>query len=89
MFADAAGDIQKLEQERFTAYVKGDTAALERIFADDLVDIPFDACPIASRSTAELRLGRAKISRFDAEDIQVRQIGDMMVATGLVHVDLT
>ena len=39
VFADAAADIQKLEQERFTAYVMGDAAALDRIFADDLVYI--------------------------------------------------
>jgi uncharacterized protein (TIGR02246 family) len=89
VFADAAGDIQKLEQDRFTAYVKGDAAALERIFADDLVYIHSNG--VSDPKSAVLQSfasGELKISRFDAEDIQVRQIGDVMVATGLVHVDL-
>jgi uncharacterized protein (TIGR02246 family) len=89
VFADAAGDIQKLEQERFTAYVKSDVAALERIFADDLVYIHSNG--VSDPKSAVLQSfasGELKISRFDAEDIQVRQIGDVMVATGLVHVDL-
>ncbi len=89
VFADAAGDIQKLEQERFTAYVKGDVAALERIFADDLVYIHSNG--VSDPKSAVLQSfasGELKISRFDAEDIKVRQIGDVMVATGLVHVDL-
>ena len=89
VFADAAGDIQKLEQERFTAYVKGDVAALDRIFADDLVY--FHSNGMSDPKSAVLQSfasGELKISRFDGEEIQVRQIGDVMVATGLVHVDL-
>jgi dienelactone hydrolase/ketosteroid isomerase-like protein len=89
VFADAAGDIQKLEQQRFTAYVKGDVAALERIFADDLVYIHSNG--VSDPKSAVLQSfasGELKISRFDAEDIKVRPIGDVMVATGLVHVDL-
>ena len=89
VFADAAGDIQKLEQERFTAYVKGDVAALDRIFADDLVY--FHSNGMSDSKSAVLQSfasGELKISRFDGEEIQVRQIGDVMVATGLVHVDL-
>jgi ketosteroid isomerase-like protein len=88
-FADAAGDIQTLEQQRFTAYVKGDVAALERIFADDLVYIHSNG--VSDPKSAVLQSfasGELKISRFDGEDIKVRQIGDVMVATGLVHVDL-
>ena len=89
VFADAAGEIQKLEQERFTAYVKGDVAALERIFADDLVYVHSNG--VSDPKSAVLQgfaSGELKISRFDPEDIQVRQVGDVMVATGLVHVDL-
>jgi uncharacterized protein (TIGR02246 family) len=89
VFADAAGDIQTLEQERFTAYVTSDVAALERIFADDLVYIHSNG--VSDPKSAVLQSfasGDLKISRFDAEDIQVRQIGDVMVATGLVHADL-
>jgi uncharacterized protein (TIGR02246 family) len=89
VFADAAGDIRTLEQERFTAYVKGDVAALERIFADDMVYIHSNG--VSDPKSAVLQSfasGDLKISRFDAEDIQVRQVGDVMVATGLVHADL-
>ena len=69
--------------------MKGDVAALDRIFADDLVYFhsngmsdPKSAVPQSFAS------GELKISRFDGEEVQVRQIGDVMVATGLVHVDL-
>jgi uncharacterized protein (TIGR02246 family) len=89
VFADTAGDIQKLEQERFTAYVKGDVATLQRIFADDLVYVHSNG--VSDPKSAVLQSfasGELKISRFDAEDIKVRQIGDLMVATGLVHADL-
>ena len=89
VLADAVGDIQMLEQERFTAYVQSDVAALERIFADDLVYI--HSTGVSDSKSAILQRvasGEVKISRFDGEDIQVRQIGDVMVVTGLVHLDL-
>lgn len=89
VFADAPGDIQTLEQERFTAYVQSDVAALERIFADDLVYI--HSTGVSDSKSAILQRvasGEVKISRFDGEGIQVRQIGDVMVVTGLVHLDL-
>jgi uncharacterized protein (TIGR02246 family) len=89
VFADAAGDIQKLEQERFRAYVNSDVAALDKIFADDLVY--FHSNGLSDPKSAVLQSfasGELKISRFDGEEVQVRQIGDVMVATGLVHVDL-
>ena len=88
-FADAADDIEKLEQERFTAYVNSDVAALDRIFADDLVYIHSNGMPdTISAVVRSFASGDLKISRFDGEDIKVRQVGDVMVAIGLVHVDL-
>ena len=88
VFADAA-DIEKLEQERLTAYVKSDVPALERIFADDMVYIHSNGVPDTKAAVLHsFASGELKISRFDAEEIKVRQIGDVMVAVGLVHVDL-
>ncbi|HXX01607.1 MAG TPA: nuclear transport factor 2 family protein [Candidatus Acidoferrales bacterium] len=87
--ADAAGDVRQLEQERFAAYVQGDVAVLDRIFADDLVY--FHSNGLSDPKSAVLQSfasGDLKISRFEAEDLQVRAIGNVMVATGLVHVDL-
>jgi uncharacterized protein (TIGR02246 family) len=89
VFADTAADIEKLEQERLTAYVKSDVAALDRIFADDLVYIHSNGVPDTKAAVVQsFASGDLKISRFDAEEIKVRQIGDVMVAVGLVHVDL-
>jgi uncharacterized protein (TIGR02246 family) len=89
VFADAAADVEKLEQERFTAYVKSDVAALDRIFADDLVYIHSNGVPDTKAAVVQsFASGDLKISRFEAEEIKVRQIGDVMVAVGLVHVDL-
>jgi len=87
--ADAAGDVRQLEQERFAAYVQGDVAVLDRIFADDLVYF-HSIGPSDPKSAVLQRVasGYLKISRFEGEDLQVRAIGNVMVATGLVHVDL-
>jgi ketosteroid isomerase-like protein len=87
--ADAAGDVRKLEQERCAAYVHGDVAVLDRIFADDLVY--YHSNGLSDPKSAVLQSfssGDLKISRFEAEDLQVREIGNVMVATALVHVDL-
>src|SRR5215470_12540324 len=87
--ADSATDVRQLEQERFAAYVQGDVAALDRIFADDLVY--FHSNGLSDPKSAVLQSfasGDLKISRFEAEDLHVREIGNVMVATGLVHVDL-
>jgi ketosteroid isomerase-like protein len=87
--ADAATDIRHLEQERFAAYVQGDVAALDRIFADDLVY--FHSNGLSDPKSGVLQSfssGDLKISRFEGEDLQVREIGNVMVATGLVHVEL-
>ena len=87
--ADAATDVRQLEQERFAAYVQGDVPALDRIFADDLVY--FHSNGLSDPKAAVLQSfssGDLKISRFEAEDLQVRQIANVMVATGLVHVEL-
>ena len=87
--ADAAGDVRQLEQERFAAYVQGDVAALDRIFADDLVY--FHSNGLSDPKSGVLQSfssGDLKISRFEAEDLQVRAIANVMVATGLVHVEL-
>src|SRR5215475_15102997 len=87
--ADSATDVRQLEQDRFAAYVQGDVAALDRIFADDLVY--FHSNGLSDPKAAVLQSfasGDLKISRFEAEDLQVREIGNVMVATGLVHVEL-
>ena len=89
VLADAAGDIRKLEQERFAAYVQGDVATLDRIFADDLVY--FHSNGLSDPKSGVLQsfaLGDLRISRFEAEDLQVREIGNVIVATALVHVEL-
>jgi ketosteroid isomerase-like protein len=88
VLADSA-DIERLERERFAAYVQSDVATLERIFADDLVYIHSNGLPDTKSAVLHsFSSGELKISQFEAEDIQVRQIGDVMVAMGLVHVDL-
>jgi len=89
VLADAAGDVRQLEQERFAAYVQGDVATLDRIFSDDLVY--FHSNGLSDPKSGVLQSfasGELKISRFEAEDLQVREIGNVMVATGLVHVEL-
>jgi uncharacterized protein (TIGR02246 family) len=88
-FADAAADVEKLEQERLTAYVKSDVAALNRIFADDIVYIHSNGVADTKATVVQsFASGDLKISRFDGEDIKVRQVGDVMIATGIAHAEL-
>ena len=89
VLADAAEDVRNLEQQRFAAYVQGDVAVLDRIFADDLVY--FHSNGLSDPKSGVLQSfasGDLRISRFEAEDLQVREIGDVIVATALVHVEL-
>jgi ketosteroid isomerase-like protein len=60
-----------------------------RIFADDLVYFHSNGLSDPKSAVLQSFASRElKISRFDGEEVQARQIGDVMVATGLVHVDL-
>lgn len=69
--------------------MNSNVAALERISADDLVYVHSNGTSDPKSAISQsFAWGELKISRFDAEDIKVRQLGDVMVATGLVHADL-
>ncbi len=85
-FTTSSNPARVLEQERFAAYVHGDVAVLDRIFADDLVY--FHSNGLSDPKSGVLQSfasGDLKISCFEAEDLQVREIGNVMVATGLVQ----
>jgi len=73
VLADSAEDVRTLERDRFAAYVQGDVAVLDRIFADDLVC--FHSNGLSDPKSGVLQSfasGDLKISRFEAEDLQVR-----------------
>lgn len=89
VLADTNTDIEKLERERFAAYVQSDVATLDKIFADDMVYIHSNGLPDTKAGVLQsFASGDLKISQFEAEEIKVRPVGNTMVAVALIHVEL-
>lgn len=83
MNSNVEQEILKLEEDHRQAAMRLDAAALDRIYADDLVGtgpngMVFDkACPL---NEARQATGKATIERFEKDEIKVRRQGDAAVA---------
>jgi ketosteroid isomerase-like protein len=79
-------ELTRLEQVWNNAHVHGDAAALDSLWADDLiVSVPrmkvltrIDALEVA-------RSGRMQFDRYETSDLRVRVYGDAAVVTGRLH----
>lgn len=81
------GDVRTLANELANAIVKRDTVAMERLLADDFVDInPDGAVSARAEFIAEYSGAPAgnmfDSAGFDASDSKVRSYGDVAVLTG-------
>jgi ketosteroid isomerase-like protein len=78
-----APELLRLEQVWNDAHVHGDAAALEALWAEDLV-VTVPRMPVITRATAitMARSGRIKFERYASSDIQVHLHGDTAVVTG-------
>ena len=76
-------EFQRLETVWNQAHVKGDAAALERLWADDL-EIAVPRMPILTKASASqfAHSGRMHFERYETSDLKVRVYGDAAVVTG-------
>jgi ketosteroid isomerase-like protein len=81
-----AGDqveLQRLEKVWNEAHLRGDTAALDDLWADELVvTVPRMQVMNEAQSLAIWRTGRMKFQHYETSDISFRIFGDAVVVTG-------
>jgi len=83
--SEAAGvqELTKLETVWNDAHLRGDAAALDRLWAEDLT-VAVPAMPVLTKkdSLAIWRSGRVRFDRYETSDVAVRLYGDSAVVTG-------
>ena len=79
----AQAELEKLEKERADAVVKGDTAALDKMTADDYMLTDVNGKMRSKAETMEaIKSGAIKITSNDIEDVKVHVYGNTAVVTG-------
>ena len=77
-------EILELEEELTQTEMRLDVDALERIYADDImVTAPIGICVDKAAVMTEVRLAadKAKVERYDKDDLKVRAYGDTAVTS--------
>jgi ketosteroid isomerase-like protein len=76
-------ELQRLEAVWNNAHLAGDTAALDALWADELV-VTVPKMPLFNKaqSLAIWRTGRMKFKRYETSDLGFRIFGDTAVVTG-------
>lgn len=76
-------ELQRLEKVWNDAHLAGDTAALNALWADELV-VTVPKMPLFNKaqSLAIWRTGKMKFKRYETSDLVFRVIGDTAVVTG-------
>jgi ketosteroid isomerase-like protein len=88
--ADAAADIEKLEQKRIQALIDVDMPVLDAIYADDFFyNLASGASLPKSKYLPMYTSGELKVHTSESEGREVRVYGDTAVVTGIVHVNAT
>lgn len=81
--SEAGQEVLRVEEEQDQAFAKGDTAVLDRIWADDVVYTSASGQVFnKSQYLARFRSGTRKFDSFAHDDIRVRIYGNMAVLTG-------
>lgn len=84
--ADVEKELTALEDQWSDAYVKGDVAVLERIEADDIVQIDADGNLFTKADDiAEVKAGIYKVKSWTREEMTVRPYGDTAVINGVTR----
>ena len=88
--ADAAGDVEKMEQKRVQAVVEADMPTLNAIYADDFF---YNTSAGPSLTKAEYlpryASGELKVNAVDSEARDIRIYDKTALVTGIAHVTLT
>jgi ketosteroid isomerase-like protein len=75
--------IRHVDQERIQAQIGADTAALDRIYADDFIGIgPSGVVRTKSQVIADFTSGNLRFQSITADDVRVRVYGNTAVETG-------
>ena len=83
--ADVAA-LTRLETDWNTAHVQGDAAALDRLFADDLlVVVPGMRTMTKADSLGVFATGRMKFDRYESSETKFRIYGDTALVTGRIR----
>ena len=76
-------ELERLEAEWNAAHVNGDAAALERIFAEDLVVVvPGMRVMTKADSLGMFTSGRMKFERYETSETKLRTYTDTAIVTG-------
>jgi len=76
-------EFERLEKVWNDAHLQGDTAALDRLWSDELVvTVPRMQLFDKAQSLAIWRTGRMKFKRYETSDLNIRAFGDTAVVTG-------
>jgi len=83
-----ADSIRQLEKERVQALVRGDTAFIERNYADDYLTTSFNGL-VRNRPEviADLKSGAIKYESMTHDDVRLRIFGNTVIVTGLDSVN--
>jgi ketosteroid isomerase-like protein len=80
---DDSATIAKLEAEWNAAHLRGDAAALEKLFADDLVVVVPAMRPMGKAdSLGVFATARMKFDRYETSDTTIRVYADSAIVTG-------
>ncbi|HEU0143371.1 MAG TPA: nuclear transport factor 2 family protein [Nitrososphaera sp.] len=75
--------IINLQQEMIEAMIRGDSAALNRILADDFIGTnPLGQVNYKSHGVEEFRTPELTVESIETDDLRVRIYGDSAVVTG-------
>jgi ketosteroid isomerase-like protein len=88
--ADAAADVERMEQKRMQAILSVDMPALYAIYADDFF---YNTGSGVSQTKAQYlpryASGEIKVTKADSEPRDIRIYENTALVTGIVHVNLT
>jgi ketosteroid isomerase-like protein len=80
---DVRTTLERLETEWNVAHVRGDAAALDRIFSDDVVVIvPGMRVMTKADAVGMFRSGRMKFDKYDTSETTFRILDDTAIVTG-------
>lgn len=87
--AGIAEDVKAADDERIAAFISGNTAVLDKCFADEMVYIHSSGVVDNKQKVIDsFKSGDLKIRKFDREDVKVYQVGSTVILSAIGHVDL-
>lgn len=79
-------ELSRLEDAWNEAHLKGDSAALDKLWGEELVvTVPKMPSFSKAQSLAVWKTGRFKFERYQTSDVRIKVLGDVAIATGRVQ----